>query len=259
MNVIIVIGFIISFWQCSNAVETPLTVDIPAGEFSSFWLAPANKRTDEKKVENLHVQSFEKMVFAVTGADCEQFLNKNSEWKKENISTIFADESYLDNLKDSKISKLAPMTSVSWFAARAYCASQNMRLPTINEWEYMAAASEKVLNANSEPQFLKRILDWYSEPQNGALKEVGHIYKNKYGLWDMHGLIWEWVDDFNSNFVSGESREDSSFNKNLFCGSGALTGADKENYAGFMRFAFRSSLKGKSSVWNLGFRCVRSK
>lgn len=74
---------------------------------------------------------------------------------------------------------------------------------------------------------------------------------------DLHGLIWEWVEDFNTIFVTGESREDSSFNKNMSCGAGAMSGADKENYAAFMRFAFRSSLKGKSSAWNLGFRCVR--
>lgn len=89
------------------------------------------------------------------------------------------------------------------------------------------------------------------------MESVGSIYKNIYGVWDLHGLIWEWVEDFNSIFVTGESREDGNFNKNLFCGSGGLNGANKEDYAAYMRFAFRSSLKGNSSVWNLGFRCVR--
>ena len=121
----------------------------------------------------------------------------------------------------------------------------------------MAAASEKKADANREEKFLRRILNWYGEPQDGKLKDVGSIYKNKYSLWDMHGLIWEWVDDFNSSFVTGESREDGSFNKDMFCGAGSLSSTDKENYAAYMRFAFRSSLKGKSSVWNLGFRCAQ--
>jgi formylglycine-generating enzyme required for sulfatase activity len=43
----------------------------------------------------------------------------------------------------------------------------------------------------------------------------------------------------------------------MFCGAGALSSADKENYAAFMRFAFRSGLKGKSATWNLGFRCAK--
>ena len=73
----------------------------------------------------------------------------------------------------------------------------------------------------------------------------------------MHGLIWEWNSDFNTALVTGESREDSSRNRGLFCGAGALSAEDKENYAAFMRFAFRSSLKGNSTSSNLGFRCAK--
>jgi formylglycine-generating enzyme required for sulfatase activity len=123
----------------------------------------------------------------------------------------------------------------------------------------MAAASETLDDASADPKFLARILEWYGEPQNGKLKIVGSIYKNKYGVWDLHGNVWEWVSDFNSNFISGESREDSPLNKDMFCGAGGQAGGNKENYAAFMRFAFRSSLKGTSSTNNLDFRCMRSK
>lgn len=132
-----------------------------------------------------------------------------------------------------------------------------MRLPTVIEWEYMAAASENEVYAYNNKVFLSRILKWYGKPKSPHFQEVGSTYENVYGLWDLHGLIWEWVSDFNSIFVTGESREDGSFNKDKFCGSGALTQSDKENYASFMRFAFRSALKGSNSSWNLGFRCVR--
>jgi formylglycine-generating enzyme required for sulfatase activity len=184
-----------------------------------------------------------------------EIYEKNPEWTKERVSGLFKDDYYLNDL-DSALPK-APVTFVSWFAARAYCKSKGLRLPTTNEWEYVAAASEKINNANKEESFLRRILNWYAEPQGERLKDIGSIYKNIYGVWDMHGLVWEWVDDFNSNFVTGESREDGSFNKDMFCGAGALSSADKENYAAFMRFAFRSGLKGKSSTWNLGFRCAK--
>ena len=103
---------------------------------------------------------------------------------------------------------------------------------------------------------MSRILEWYGSTHE-KLKPVQSIYRNKYGLYDFHGLVWEWVGDFNSNFVTGESREDSSLNRDLFCGAGGLASGDKENYAAFMRFAFRSSLKGNSAIWNLGFRCVK--
>ncbi|MDC2887990.1 hypothetical protein [Psychrosphaera algicola] len=41
------------------------------------------------------------------------------------------------------------------------------------------------------------------------------------GVKDLHGLIWEWTEDFNSALVSGESRSDSNINQKLFCAAGA--------------------------------------
>lgn len=241
-------------------------VKIPSGHLNQFWVTPMSK---EKKAEaekaksvkpklNLsNVKSFEMMTHLVTEEMFIKFLEENPSWQKDKVSSIYADKTYLG--QDSKIGShpKSPVTNVSWFAAQAYCKYHGLRLPTVDEWEYAAAASEKIADANKEEKFLRRILDWYGEPRSAALKPVKSIYRNMYGVWDMHGLVWEWVYDFNSIFITGESREDSSFNKDLFCGAGAMSGADKENYAAFMRFAFRSSLKGNSSAWNLGFRCVR--
>ena len=232
---------------------------VPSGFFSPFWLSPVKmKGKKAKPVQPIKIQSFEVMVYPVTVSNFSDFLNKNPQWKKENVSSLFADEAYLSDFQNKISHSNSPITSVSWFAARAYCESVGMRLPTVNEWEYMAAASDKKKDANKDPKFLQRILDWYGEPKAEHLPDVGSIYKNLYGIWDMHGLIWEWVGDFNSSFVTGESREDINFDKNLFCGAGSMNAGDKQNYAAFMRFGFRSSLKGKSSIWNLGFRCVRS-
>lgn len=231
--------------------------NIPSGKLVPFWMVPkSTKGKVISKVSPYKVKNFSAMKYAVTKKDFAQFLEKNSNWKKENIAEIFADASYLQSF-DGKPDN-TPITEISWFAAKAFCEFHKMRLPTLAEWEFMAAASETKADANKDEKFLRRILDWYGEPYTGKLKSVGSIYENMYGLWDMHGLIWEWVDDFNSNFVTGESREDSSFNKDMFCGGGSMSSANKEDYAAFMRFAFRSSLKGNSSVWNLGFRCVRS-
>lgn len=241
----------------AGAVEL---VTVPAGKIEAIWLSPLSLKEAKNKAKKstkreIQVGSFSAMKYPVTVAEFKEFLQSNPQWNKNKASTLFTDAYYLNDLDTAD--PQSPLTYVSWFAARAYCAALNMRLPTVSEWEYMAAASETKLDANRDEKFLKRILEWYGEPQGEKLRTVGSIYKNIYGLWDMHGLIWEWVDDFNSSFVTGESREDSSFNKDMFCGAGALSSSDKENYAAFMRFAFRSSLKGKSSVWNLGFRCVK--
>lgn len=231
---------------------------VPAGSFVPFWLQPKKqKKPATYKVGKLRVQSTQ-----VTNQDFESFLKENPKWLKKEVPAIYGDAGYLDSFTDDGalregINPLAPVTTVSWFAARAYCESHGYRLPTINEWEYLAAASEKSKNANANPRFLKRILDWYVQPKEDGIPSAGSIYKNIYGLHDMHGLVWEWVEDFNSSMVSGESREDTSFNRDLFCGAGSINAGDKENYAAFMRFAFRSSLKGSSVIWNLGFRCVQ--
>ena len=254
----VVVALAFSFRSASSAeLASENLAQVPAGQLNPFWQTTLSKKEKKGKAAPIAVSGFASMTKQVTVGQFIRFLESNPEWKKENISSLFADESYLINLKGPKIDDDSPMTSVSWFAAKAYCESVHLRLPTTNEWEYMAAASETKVDPTKARAFLQRILDWYGEPQVGPIKKVGSIYKNLYGIWDLHGLVWEWVSDFNSNFVTGESREDTSFNKDMFCGSGALAGANKEDYAAFMRFAFRSGLKGKSSVGNLGFRCVK--
>lgn len=230
---------------------------VPKGVLNPFWLKPQKKESTTYKISAIFVQTHQ-----VTNEQFIEFLKTNPQWRKSQVSPLMADQAYLTHFREDLIlnpphKPLSPVTSVSWFAARAYCESIGARLPTVQEWEYFAAASEKKSDANKDPSFLARILTWYGEPKPEALSPVKSIYKNLYGLHDLHGLVWEWVEDFNSNTMTGESREDSSLDRNLFCGGGSIDAGDKENYAAFMRFAFRGSLKGNSSIWNLGFRCVK--
>jgi len=247
---------------CPGTRAASSLVDVPAGQLEPFWIAQAEKGKEATATEPLRVAAFSSQATAVTNADYIRFLKARPEWRKSKVSPLFTDTSYLSHFSGDlklkpRVRSKAPVTNVSWFAALAYCEHHGLRLPTVNEWEYMAAASESSANASRDSEFLGRILEWYGKPRTGELPVVRSTYRNVYGLYDLHGLVWEWVEDFNSIFITGESREDSSFNKDLFCGSGSLSGGNKENYAAFMRFAFRSSLKGKSAVWNLGFRCVR--
>jgi formylglycine-generating enzyme required for sulfatase activity len=73
----------------------------------------------------------------------------------------------------------------------------------------------------------------------------------------MHGLVWEWTSDFNSVLISGESRQDVDVERNLFCGSASINATNLMDYAAFMRFAFRGSVKANYSIRTLGFRCSK--
>ncbi len=238
-------------------------VEVGPGSLKPFWIdAAKNEKGVVLPLLPQKIEKFKIMDTAVTNRDFIDFLSADSSWKKSKVAPILADRNYLAQFKDDEtlnigVSPDAPVTGVSWFAAKAYCENHGMRLPTTLEWEFAGIASEKKKDAGTDQKFLSRILEWYSKPNASSLPSVKSTYQNVYGVYDMHGLIWEWVEDFNSNMVTGESREDSSLNRNLFCGAGGLNGGNKSNYAAFMRFAFRSSLKGKSTVWNLGFRCVK--
>lgn len=204
--------------------------------------------------------SFKMDIMPVTNADYLQFVSKNKRWRKSKVKKIFADNNYLrqwknDTTLDPQMNPRSPVTNISWYAAKAYCECLGNRLATVDEWEYAAMANENMPDARNEKTFNQYILDWYEKPKTFN-NQVGQTFKNYWGVYDLHGLVWEWTEDFNSVLLTGESRNDVSTDKNLFCGSGSLNASDLMNYAAFMRYAFRGSVQANYSVQNLGFRCV---
>jgi formylglycine-generating enzyme required for sulfatase activity len=146
---------------------------------------------------------------------------------------------------------------VSWFAADAYCQSQGARLPTWSEWEYVAAADETRRDARRDPAWRERILNWYSRSSKTALPRAGLQAANAYGVQDMHGLVWEWTEDYSAMLVDSDNRNQGDADKTRFCGAGALSMNDRDNYAVLMRVAMLSSLGGQDTTGNLGFRCAK--
>ncbi len=209
----------------------------------------------------VEVKDFDLDVYPVTNEQYLDFVTKNPQWLKSNAKKIFADKMYLRNWKnDFELNdgeKLnSPVTNVSWFAAKAYCDCQGKRLPTMDEWEYAAMADETVKDARIKKSYNEQILSWYEAPRSNQ-NEIGETPKNFWGIYDLHGLVWEWTSDFNSVMISGESRKDSDGDNNLFCGSASLGATDLMNYAAFMRYAFRGSIKANYAIKNLGFRCAK--
>jgi len=209
------------------------------------------------------IGDFSMDVYPVTNQEYVDFVKKNPKWKKSKVIKLFADESYLRGWTDDitlaeNQSPKAAITNISWFAVKAYCECQGKRLPTIDEWEYVAMANKELPDARQLKDYNEYILSWYEKPKTFN-NEVGSTFKNYWGVYDLHGLVWEWTLDFNSVLVSGESRKDVDNDSNLFCGSAAIGATDLMNYAAFMRYAIRGSVKANYTMKNLGFRCVKDK
>lgn len=232
-------------------VETPM-VYVKGGKYVPLY---------GKKNKAIEVKKLLMDVYPVTNANFLKFVIKNKRWQKSKIKKLFADDNYLNNWENdtilsSDMKPNEPVTNISWYAANAYCECQGKRLPTVDEWEFVAMANENTFDARKIKAYNQYILDWYEKPKTFK-NEIGKTFKNYYGVYDLHGLVWEWTSDFNSILLTGESRSDVTTDKNLFCGSGSLNASDLMNYAAFIRYAFRGSVKANYAVKNLGFRCVK--
>lgn len=240
--------------SAAAAAERPAMVPIESGRYVPLY-------GDGKPLE---VGPFLLDPYPVTNAEFLEFVRAQPRWQRSRVPSLLAGEGYLRHwqgpleLGEGEQAPLpdAPVTHVSWFAARAFCAWRGQRLPTLDEWELVALADATLRNGTQDPAFHQRILDWYAKPRTGRLPAVGSTFRNAYGVYDLHGLVWEWVEDFNSIFVTGESRADGSLDRQLYCAGAAAGAADVRNYAAFLRYAMRSSLEARYAVGNLGFRCA---
>lgn len=228
-------------------------VMIKGGTYKPFFNSDSTRE--------VHVNSFLFDETPVTNAEYLDFLKSNPQWTKSKILKLYADSNYLkDWLSDLELPKGlnpdAPVTNISWYAAKAYAQSVGKRLPTVDEWEFVGIADEFKTNASNSPEFTNKILDSY---------KIGQRYKtaikstkpNVYGAYDMYGSVWEWTADFNSVMITGESRSNNNKSEELFCAGASLTSSDLKNYAAFIRFAMRGSLKANYCIYNLGFRCAK--
>ena len=101
-------------------------------------------------------------------------------------------------------------------------------MPRLAEWKYTALASDTAPDGRHNPASLVRLLEWYTRPMPAVPPTVGSGTPNYWSVHDLHGVIWEWVADFQTMLVTGESRGDSDVERNLFCGAG-VTGLPRRH------------------------------
>jgi formylglycine-generating enzyme required for sulfatase activity len=229
-------------------------VTVPAGEYHPLLQGAALRRVEP-------VAAFLIEEAPVTNAEFLEFVRTHPQWRRSRVSGLFADSSYLarwagDLELGPSAPPEAPVVQVSWFAARAYARSLGRRLPTMAEWERAAAAGWDQADARTDARLQAALYRWLASPSPEVLPVASTSERNVLGIRGLLGLVWEWVDDFGTAMVSGESRSDSSPDTNQFCGSGSVGVRDTADYAAFMRLALRSSLHAAGTTSTLGFRCA---
>jgi len=243
-----------------NSVES--YVSVRGGEFHSVIRDGA--------AAALHVEPFALERTPVTNGDYLEFVRTHPDWQRGQAPATLADSRYLQHWQQPlELGPHAgadqPVTHVSWFAARAYCESRNARLPTWMEWEFAAAADERVADARHDPIWRQTMISALSRSPGLPLPAVGLKPPNLYGIQDLQGLVWEWVEDFDALFTPRGHPEHEHAgmamapgDTAMSCGAAALSVSDPENYPMILRLAVLSSLNRNSTTADLGFRCAHS-
>jgi formylglycine-generating enzyme required for sulfatase activity len=154
-----------------------------------------------------------------------------------------------------------PVEQVTWNDAQEFCrklsqkTGKTVRLPTEAEWEYACRAGTKTRFYSGDNDSDLDGVAWYGPNSGGKTNPVGGKKPNAWGLYDMHGNVWEWCQDWYGSYPK-ESVQDPEGPGNG--GSRVVRGGAWSNNPGYCRSAGRSGSHPDDRGINFGFRVVRS-
>lgn len=220
---------------------------ITAGEFNMGSVSTEDgSQQDEWVVHRVKItESFYLGKYEVTQSQYKAIVGENPSFYKD------------DN---------CPVENVSWYDAQEFCrklstlTGGHFRLPMEAEWEYACRAGTTTAYCNgSGIRSLKRV-GWCSydgkRGSSGRPKPVGQFEPNRWGVYDMHGNVWEWCQDWYGQYSYTAASDPN----------GTARGTDRVVRGGswytdplICRCATRNALAPTTKENSLGFRVVYEK
>ena len=233
------------FEQRKECDDCPLMVAVPAGEFRMGdgryrRGSPVRSVSIERFAVGVHEVTFSQWDACHRAGGCETNPGDNG-WGRGNRPVI--DVSWDDAIQ-----------YVSWLSSKT---GEKYRLLSESEWEYAARAKTKspfyTGSSISTDQANHR-------NSRGRTVEVGTLRNdgNRFGLYDVHGNVWEWVEDCWHGNYSGAPQDGSAWTHDGDCGKRMFRGGSWENSSEHVSSAYRWGADRRERAASLGFRVART-
>ncbi len=221
-------------------------IKIPGGTFIMGSPVTEESRSESEGPQHkVNVPVFYMGRFPVTNRQYGIFLSENP---KVNEPEYWGDRSYNQSEQ--------PVVGVNWNNAKRYAEWAGLRLPTESEWEYACrAGTETRYYLGDEEKDLERA-GWYFGNSEGQLHPVGEKEPNSFGLYDMHGNIFEWCEDGWHNSYNGAPDDGRPWIDETRGSNRVIRGGGWDGNARDCRSSDRSSGGPSDGSDFLGFRLV---
>ena len=229
----------------AQPVEGSMAV-VPAGE---FMMGSPTGDSDEQPAHKVYVETFSMDKYEVTVGQYAAFLQAKgidppSDWKTMNQSAH----------------QKRPVANVDWADAFAFCKWAGKRLPTEAEWEKAARGTDDRLYpwGNEAPTPLHANFGKSDWNNHGVLAPIGTFEagKSPYGMYDMAGNVWEWVNDwYDYNYYKASPSQNPAGPSSG--GTKVIRGGAWNSNPRAMRSANRSLISPTDQGLN-GFRCAKT-
>jgi len=142
--------------------------------------------------------------------------------------------------------------------AKLIAADERIRLPSEAEWEYCCRASTTTAWSFGDDAKELGKYSWFKDNSAGEDPPVGRKLPNAWGLYDMHGYVWEWCldawhPDYKDAPTDGSARTKTDSNDRVLRGGAYPDPPDKQ------RCAYRHHADPNTRTGAIGFRCVKDK